>query len=103
MQPADVQKVFGLLKRHAAFEETYLVTTFTGFRELKEDGSYKLVTAQILDAGAGAEHPRYQISVQDEDGRTAHGEPADTLEELIGNVHWHHLDEPADEGDEEEL
>jgi hypothetical protein len=102
MQPADALKVLRFLNQQAGFEETYQVTVFTGFRPLEEDGSIKLVTVQILDAGENADHPRFQVSVQDEDGRTAHGEPADTLDEVLANVHWFHLDEPPSEDDEDE-
>lgn len=103
MDPNERQKVINFLTQQVDFSEAYHLTSFVGFRELPEDGSIKQVSIQILDAGSNSGHPRYQASVQDEDGRMAHGEPADTLDELLTGIHWFHLNEPPSEEEEEDI
>ena len=71
----------------------YHRTTFECHRTDKQ-GQDQVVTVTILDAGPGAGRPRYHCEATTPDGRSATGNPDDSLQVLLATVHWWELDKP---------
>lgn len=62
-------------------------TTFTGRR------GHRLVTVVIHDRGPNAPAPlRYHATAQTEDGATATGNPAESIQTVLATLHWDKLD-----------
>ena len=76
-----------------AFFEVYEKSVFQCYRNRK-DGNVQKVTVEILDAGSDGKNPdlRYQCMATADDGSTATGNPASTIEAVLGTVHWGDLD-----------
>jgi hypothetical protein len=70
------------------FHEVHLVTNFTCYRET--DKGTQQVLVEILDLGSGL--ARYSCKATTEDGKSAYGNPAASLDRAITNVHWQDLD-----------
>ena len=78
------------LKRFAGFFEVYRKICFEGYRNAK-NGTVQTVSVEILDAGPAVEQ-RYHCIATSEDGETATGNPAATIDEVLAIVHWQDLD-----------
>lgn len=71
--------------------EAYSVRRFVLYRN-KENGESQEVEVEILDAGPDAGNVRYHVIAKADDGRTATGNPAKSLETALAIVHWSDLD-----------
>jgi hypothetical protein len=87
-QTVDTGDAIRRLEREFGMSDTTQVTTLRGTQET-EDGGYRKITVEVLDAGEGAGSLRYAVSVRSEDGGEFHGNPAGTLEEAISNASAH--------------
>lgn len=76
------------LESFGGVTELYEVTAFTGHRNNKD------VSVRILDQGPDCSIPenRFICEVTQDDGKEAGGNPARTVDEAIGIVHWENLD-----------
>jgi hypothetical protein len=88
----DALEVINRLKELSGprFFEIYEKTTFQCYRE-KKTGGVQRVTIDILDSGSDGEN-RYHCVATGEDGSTASGNPASTIEIVLMTVHWGDLD-----------
>ncbi len=89
----DVAELLGRVKSAAGLFEAYEVRTVTGYRNAK-DGGVQEVTIQILDAGPDFGGHRHQVIATDEQGRSAAGNPMDSIGDALAVVHWSNLDAP---------
>lgn len=65
---------------------------FSCYRTHK-DGSVQNVTVTILDAGINSPaNLRYHVHAEADDGATATGNPENSIESALSNVHWGDLD-----------
>ncbi|KPL87568.1 hypothetical protein [Herpetosiphon geysericola] len=81
---------------NGVFEVARVLETFELVRNAK-DGRVQCVTVQILDNGTRANpHYRYGCFATADDGRTATGNPDESIEMAIKLMHWEHLDLPLD-------
>ena len=87
----DTNATIEHLKSLPRISEAYHVTTFECVREAR-DGSPRIVTVEIHDAGEGVDYSRYAAVVRSDDGRAASGNRADSVEAALSIVHWHDLD-----------
>ena len=72
--------------------EVYQKTDFSCCRTRK-DGSMQNVTVTILDAGINSPaNLRYHVHAEADDGATATGNPENSIESALSNVHWGDLD-----------
>ena len=78
------------LKRFAGFSEVYHKSCFEAYRNTKK-GTVQKVSVEILDAGPEVAE-RYFCSATSGDGKTAAGNPAPTINEVLTFVHWQDLD-----------
>jgi hypothetical protein len=85
----NIVKVINRLKA-VGFFEVYEKSTFQCYRK-KKSGDVQTVTVEILDAGPG-DQARYQCVATGDDGSTATGNPASTIEAVLATVHWGELD-----------
>ena len=76
------------LKHFGDITELYEVKTFIGHRKSK------MVTVRILDLGPECDNPliRFTCEAEQEDGKEARGNNAQTVDVAIANVHWTDLD-----------
>jgi hypothetical protein len=88
----DAIEVINRLKKLSGprFFEVYEKSTFQCYRNKKTGGVQK-VTVEILDAGSDDEN-RYHCIATGDDGSTATGNPASTIEIVLATVHWGELD-----------
>lgn len=77
-----------IMKAAKAFEG-YSVSTIRLYRNRK-DGSVQTVTVEVLDAGPDQQN-RFHVYAKSDDGKSATGNPADTLETALAIVHWGNL------------
>ncbi|HEY5021449.1 MAG TPA: hypothetical protein VII30_03065 [Gemmatimonadaceae bacterium] len=90
---ADPTEVLALLKSMSGALEAYVAYSFQLTRESKVFGT-QWVTVTILDAGP--QNPtRFHVSAQTRDNQKASGNPANTLESALAQVHWGDLDKPS--------
>jgi|GEM_PF-4557620 len=84
----DRREIRKALETFGKIDELYEVTTFKGYRNLKE------VTVLILDQGPECSPPdnRFMCEVVQEDGKKAGGNNARAVDEAISIVHWEKLD-----------
>lgn len=87
----NIEKVLAELKKHANFFEVYQKTTFECFRTDKTGNTQK-VEVDILDAGPDDPQLRYHCTARSEDGKTATGNPASSIQTLLYGLHWYDLD-----------
>lgn len=83
---ADIEDISG------AFECYEVVRTFEVWRRNK-NGDIRQVRIE-LQLGADG---KYSVSAEDEEGRTATGNPWPDPHVALTLVHWHDLDVPADQ------
>ena len=79
------------LKRASGAFEVYHRTEYTLYRERK-GGGVQEVLVEILDAGPSKQHTRYHVHARSENGATATGNPAESIEVALAIVHWGNLD-----------
>ncbi len=72
------------------FFEVYEKSTFQCYRK-KKSGDVQTVTVEILDAGP-EDQARYHCVATGDDGSTATGNPASTIEVVLATLHWGDLD-----------
>jgi hypothetical protein len=87
----DVDDVMSRLRRMAKLDQVHQVTTFKGYRP-GTDGTRRVVTVEIWDAGPSAGRRRFQVVACDQDGRTARGDRRETIEAAIAATQWFKLD-----------
>ena len=88
----DSSSIINQLRQNkvANFFEVYHQTYFECYRNAK-NGSVQEVLVKILDSGQ-SEGQRYHCIATSKDGKTATGNPAESIELAISWVHWHDLD-----------
>jgi hypothetical protein len=92
MQPDAIISELEGLSEVKLFEMAH-VTTFKGYRTLKNRGS-EAVTIEIHDRGPSAQRgQRYSCVTTNERGSIATGNPSDSIELVLLEVHWFDLDE----------
>jgi hypothetical protein len=66
---------------------------FKGFRTNKNDETLK-VKVSTFDVGEDCTNPdlRYYCEIRQEDGKTASGNSADSVDSVLVNVNWYDLD-----------
>ena len=74
------------LKEATGAAEAYQVWTFRLYRRTQE-GRPQNVNVTVLDAGPEAPN-RYSIHAEAEDGRSASGNPDESLDAALAAVHW---------------
>ena len=79
------------LKKEAGFFEIYHKTSFWGYRR-NAKGEVQEVSVDILDMGSEAGDARYSCVAKTDDGKTATGNPASSIDVAISIVHWYDLD-----------
>ena len=72
------------------FFEVYEKSAFQCYRK-KKSGAVQKVTVEILDAGPD-DQDRYHCVATGDDGSTATGNPASTVETVLAIVHWADLE-----------
>jgi hypothetical protein len=77
------------IMKAARASEGYAVTQYKLYRTRK-DGSDQAVTVEVLDAGPG-EKNRFHVYARSDDGASATGNPADSLDVALAIVHWGNL------------
>jgi hypothetical protein len=89
----EINAVIAHLNRLPRLFEAAHVTTFKCYRETA-DGGLQEVTVEIHDAGPEMEGARYSCVARtnDDDGKTASGNPHDRVEVVLSSVHWWDLD-----------
>lgn len=89
----NTETVIAKLKKVADFSELYQRTTFEGCRKGK-DGTPQEVEVSIFDAGSNVALPenRYYCEARSEDGKTATGNTASSIDMALHVVHWDELD-----------
>lgn len=88
MNEEDIMKK---LKKDAGFFEIYHKTSFWGYRR-NANGETQEVSVDILDMGSEAGDSRYSCVANTNDGKTATGNPASSIDVAISIVHWRDLD-----------
>lgn len=88
----DSYRAINELRKHAGFFEVYEVTTFQAYRRTKAGGTQD-VKIEILDAGPDADQERYMCIATSDDGKTAAGNSADSIDVAVAIVHWYKLDQ----------
>ena len=93
MDEHDVQKAITKLREFVPGRpEVYEKTEFSCHRTRK-DGSMQNLTVTILDAGINSPaNLRYHVYAEADDGATATGNPENSIESVLANVHWGDLD-----------
>lgn len=87
----NIEKVIGELKKHANIFEVHQKTTFECFRTDK-NGNTQKVEVDIFDAGPDNLSTRYHCKARSEDGKTATGNPASSIDIVLTSLHWYDLD-----------
>ena len=88
MDPLSTMKI---LREMGKMKEVAHVTTFKCYRDIRGVG-LKEVTVEILDHGPEVGVTRYICNATTEDGTTATGNGADSIDTAIAIVHWGDLD-----------
>ena len=84
--------VIRALKKMGGAFEVYHKTEFLLYRNAKAGGVQE-VTVTILDAGENVDRGlRYQAFATTKDGKSAAGNPADSIETVLAILHWGDLD-----------
>jgi len=84
------QQALHSLKRIPKVSELYHVETFRAYRENKQGGETP-ITIEIWDRGE--RDSRWTVTVRDNQGRVASGNPHENLDAALHIVHWGDLDE----------
>lgn len=85
-------KIIKRLKELTGSSEVYHKTSFECYRKAK-DGNAQEVLVEILDAGPDVDPQlRYQCIAKTKDGKTATGNPAASIDDVLSIVHWYDLD-----------
>jgi len=87
----NIEKIAAQLKRDGNLFEVCQKTTFTGYRESKDDGNQE-IEVDILDAVLGRPEHRYVCIAKSKDGKMATGNPESSIDMAILGVHWNNLD-----------
>jgi len=88
----DIDRARDLLIRDGDMTEVAHVIMFQGRRE-NPQGEPQKVTVKLFDLGnTVAPHSRYYCEASPEEGKSATGNNATTIEEAISGVHWNELD-----------
>lgn len=81
---------------NGVFEVARVLETFEIVRNTK-DGRVQRVTVQMLDRGTIVDPLyRYACFATADDGRSAAGNPDESIEMALDHLHWEHLDLPLD-------
>jgi hypothetical protein len=80
------------IQNFANFFEVYHKTSFECYRNAK-DGSVQEVLVEILDSGPEQLPNRYHVVARSTDGKSASGNPGDSVKVALAFVHWWELDE----------
>lgn len=88
MNPMDIHE--SLKKLGQGFFEVHHLMTFRCHRRMKE-GSAQEVMVEVSDGGPDMEQGRYSCVARSNDGKTALGNPAESIEDALSLVHWHNL------------
>lgn len=83
--------IVGMLKAVPGAFEAYLRTDYEVYRNKKDGGTQK-VNIAVYDSGPSMRSSRYHVVATSDDGRTATGNPAESLEITMAIVHWGALD-----------
>ncbi len=78
------------LKKVAGIFEAYHATSFKCYRN-KKAGGVQEVLVEILDAGSDNSQ-RYHCTATTDDGRSATGNPAPSIDVVLATLHWGDLD-----------
>lgn len=87
----DIDEIINRLKKHANISEVHHKTSFHCYHTDK-NGNTQEVEVDILDAGPDDPQLRYHCTARSEDGKTATGNPASSLDVLLMGLHWYDLD-----------
>jgi hypothetical protein len=88
----DGHEAIRRLKNHADIFEAYEVRTFQCYRH-SQDGSVQEVEVKIMDAGPDVDAGvRYSVVATSEDGKTASGNSAESIQTALAILHWYELD-----------
>lgn len=90
MKPDEIRT---FLKDHVqAFDIYHVVERFEFMRHRPTGGDYQKVTLEVFDMGPEKESIRYSCRAISEEGREAHGNPAESIDVALSIVHWDDLD-----------
>ena len=85
-------EIIAFLSTLHGFKEVYSLRQFLCYREAKS-GHMQEVAVQIWDAGPFMDKGmRYHCYAKTDDGKSATGNPADTIHTAMSLVHWGNLD-----------
>lgn len=84
-------EILNLLKEATGASEAYQVTEYVVCRETR-GGGMEEVRIEVRDGGPAMGNLRFSVIAKSEDGRTATGNPAGSLETVLATVHWYDLD-----------
>jgi hypothetical protein len=84
-------EILDTLKSVLGAFEAHLRTEYIVYRH-KRGGGVQEVRVEVLDAGPSMGPVRFHVSAKSDDGRTATGNPAESLEIALATVHWGDLD-----------
>lgn len=86
-------KVISYINKIQGFSEVAHKTSFTANR-IARDGSIQEVHIDIFDSGAQVNPElRYACEARAENGRTATGNPASSIDDVLLTTYWHDLDQ----------
>lgn len=83
-----------ILKTAAGAYEAYLRTEYIVYRKNRE-GVVQEVRIEVLDAGPAMAPIRFHVQAKADNGRTATGNPSESLEIALATLHWEELDRSA--------
>lgn len=79
------------IQKFAGFFEVYHKVSFQCYRKAK-DGRVQEVLVEIHDSGPDHSPNRYHVVATSVDGRSASGNPGDSIDVALAFVHWWELD-----------
>ena len=82
----DTLSVLKILKTEGGFDEVHHISHFRCYRKGKK------VDVEITDMGDENPNARFQVMANQEDDKTASGNPGGTIHEALHQVHWFNLD-----------
>jgi hypothetical protein len=88
----DTNEIMSFLKGIADISDVAHKTTFRCFRKAK-DGTEQELIVDVYDHGTTVDSGvRYYCRATSENGNTAHGNSAKSVEEALAILHWSELD-----------
>jgi hypothetical protein len=70
---------------------SYLIRTYEAHR-VSKDGTDHMITVKVTDRGPEEEYDRYDCEAFSDNGKSASGNSARTIDEALAVVHWYELD-----------